>query len=84
MFRFDETKLVNEDLNLIYKLNNKNKVAVVTPHGLTERFEIDQLVMQEENFASRWTHLERSAWSRTSICLDTLSPPCQWLMTSCV
>ena len=46
-----ETGLVNDNLNLIYKLNNKNKVAVVTPHGLTERVEIDQLVMQGENFA---------------------------------
>ena len=53
-----ETGLVNDNLNLIYKLNNKNKVAVVTPHGLTERVEMDQLVMQGENFA-RWSAASR-------------------------
>ena len=29
----------------------KNKVAVVTPHGITERVEINQIVMQGENLA---------------------------------
>ena len=46
-----EAGLVNDNLNLIYKLNEKNNVAVVTPQGLTERVEISSIVMQGENFA---------------------------------
>ena len=46
-----EAGLVNDNLNLIYKLNEKNKVAVVTPHGLTERVEVSKIVMQGENLA---------------------------------
>ena len=46
-----ETGLKNNNLNLIYKLNENNKVAVVTPHGLTERVDINKIVMQGENLA---------------------------------
>ena len=46
-----EAGLVNDNLNLIYKLNEKNQVAVVTPHGMTERVEINRIVMQGENLA---------------------------------
>ena len=46
-----ETGLKNDNLNLIYKLNENNKVAVVTPHGLTERVDINKIVMQGENLA---------------------------------
>ena len=46
-----EAGLENSNLNLIYKLNEKNKVAVITPHGLTERVEINKIVMQGENLA---------------------------------
>ena len=46
-----EAGLANDNLNLIYKLNEKNKVAIVTPHGLTERVEMRKLVMQGENLA---------------------------------
>ena len=46
-----ETGLQNDNLNIIYKLNGTNKVAVVTPHGLTERVEINKIVMQGENLA---------------------------------
>ena len=41
-----EAGLVNDNLNIIYKLNEKNNVAVVTPHGLTERVKLSKLVMQ--------------------------------------
>ena len=46
-----DTGLKNDNLNMIYKLNEKNKVAVVTPHGVTERVDIEKIVMQGENFA---------------------------------
>ena len=46
-----ETGLKNDNLNLIHKLNENNKVAVVTPHGVTDRVDIDKLVMQGENLA---------------------------------
>ena len=36
---------------MIHKLNENNKVAVVTPHGVTDRVDIDKLVMQGENLA---------------------------------
>ena len=36
---------------MIFKLNEKNKVAVVTPYGLTDRLEMEQIVLQGENFA---------------------------------
>ena len=46
-----EAGLVNDNLNLIYKLNEKNRVAIVTPYGLSERVEIKKIVMQGENLA---------------------------------
>ena len=46
-----ETGLKNDNLNMIYKLNENNKVAVVTPHGLTDRVDINKIVMQGENLA---------------------------------
>ena len=36
---------------MIFKLNENNKVAVVTPHGITERVDINKIVMQGENLA---------------------------------
>ena len=47
-----ETGLKNDNLNMIYKLNENNKVALVTPHGLTGRVDIDKIVMQGENLAT--------------------------------
>ena len=46
-----ETGLNNDNLNIIYNLNKNNKVAVATPHGLTDRVELNKLVMQGENLA---------------------------------
>ena len=46
-----EAGLQNDNLNVIYKLNENNKVAVITPHGLTERVNISKIVMQGENLA---------------------------------
>ena len=46
-----ENGLKNENLNFIYNLNKNNKVAVVTPFGLTDRVNIDNIVMQGENLA---------------------------------
>ena len=46
-----EAGLVNDNLNLVYKLNEKNQVAVVTPHGLSERVEIRRIIMQGENLS---------------------------------
>ena len=46
-----EAGLVNNHLNLVYKLNEKNKVDVVTPYGLSDRVEIDKIGMQGENLA---------------------------------
>ena len=46
-----EAGLQNDNLNIIYKLNKNNKVAVITPHGLTERVQVERIVMQGENFA---------------------------------
>ena len=46
-----ETGLKNDNLNLIYKLNENTKVAVVTSHGLTDRVDINKIVMQGENLA---------------------------------
>ena len=46
-----EAGLKNDNLNVIYNLNENNKVAVITPHGLTERVNIQKIVMQGENLA---------------------------------
>ena len=46
-----ESGLQNDNLNIIYKINETNKVAVITPHGLTERVEIKRIVMQGEILA---------------------------------
>ena len=46
-----EAGLDNDNLNIIYKLNENNKVAVKTPHGLSERVQIKKIVMQGENLA---------------------------------
>ena len=46
-----EAGLNNDNLNVIYKLNEKNKVAVLTPHGSTERVTVNKIVMQGENLA---------------------------------
>ena len=46
-----DTGLRNDNLNMIFKLNENNKVAVVTPHGITERVDINRIVMQGENLA---------------------------------
>ena len=48
-----EAGLTNDKLILLYKLNENNSVGVRTPrYGLTERFEVENLVMQGTNFAS--------------------------------
>ena len=39
-----ETGLNNDNLNVVYELNKNNKVAVVTPHGLTDRVDINRIV----------------------------------------
>ena len=41
----------NPNLGLIYAANSKNKVAIKTPNGLTERVSIDNIVMQGEVLA---------------------------------
>ena len=46
-----ETGLNNDNLNVVYELNKNNKVAVVTPHGLTDRVDINRIVLQGENLA---------------------------------
>ena len=46
-----ENGLKNDNLNLINNLNKNNKVSVVTPFGLTDRVDIDNIVMQGENLA---------------------------------
>ena len=46
-----ETGLKNDNLNMIYKMNESNKVAVATPHGLTDRVDIKRMIMQGENFS---------------------------------
>ena len=46
-----ETGLNNDNLNMVYELNKNNKVAVVTPHGLTDRVDINKIVLQGENLA---------------------------------
>ena len=38
----------NDNLALIYKANEQNKISVQTPFGITERFNIDKTVMQGE------------------------------------
>ena len=40
----------NPNLALIYEANKRNKVAVMTPNGLTERETIEKIVMQGEVF----------------------------------
>ena len=46
-----EAGMQNDNLNVIYNLNKNDKVAVITPHGLTERVNIEKIVMQGENLA---------------------------------
>ena len=36
----------DEKLALVYKLSEENQVAVSTPHGLTERMSIPEIVQQ--------------------------------------
>ena len=38
-------------MNMVYELNKNNKVAVVTPHGLTDRVDINKIVLQGEHLA---------------------------------
>ena len=63
-----EAGLTNNNLKLIYKLNEKNKVAVVTPHGLTDRVEMEKIVLQGENFAPLECSVQVDSYGRE--CLD--------------
>ena len=45
-----EAGITDDNLALIFKSNEKNRIAVKTPVGLTERVEIDRLVLQGEIF----------------------------------
>ena len=67
-----ETGLKNNNLNLIYKLNENNKVAVITPHGLTDRVDINKIVMKGENLAP----LE------CSVQVDTIGKECMFENTN--
>ena len=53
----------DNNLSLIYKMNEKVQVAVKTPFGLSERTEIEKIVMHLDPCAvvSRWTALARNA-----------------------
>ena len=46
-----EAGVQNPNLAIIYEANSKNKVAVKTPNGLSERVSIDNIVMQGEFMA---------------------------------
>ena len=63
-----EAGLANNNLNLIYKLNEKNKVAVVTPYGLTDRVNIPKIVLQGENLAPLECSVQVDTYGRE--CLD--------------
>ena len=41
-----EAGLKNENFVLLYKLNQNNSIAVKTPYGLTERFNVHNNIMQ--------------------------------------
>ena len=43
-----ESGLSNPNLAVIYEANKVNKVAVMTPNGLTRREEVNRIVMQGE------------------------------------
>ena len=46
-----EAGIKNRNLALIYEANKTNQVAVQTPHGLTDRIQLDRIVMQGETLA---------------------------------
>ena len=62
-----EAGVQNPNLALIYEANRKNKVAIKTPSGVTERVIIEEIVMQEEVMAP----LE------CSVSVDTFDKECQ-------
>ena len=41
-----EAGLDNENIVLLYKLNKNNSISVKTPYGLTERFNVENIIMQ--------------------------------------
>ena len=61
-----EAGIKDDKLSLIYKLNSSNQVAVKTPFGLTERKEVEKVVLQGEVFGP----LE------CSITIDTFGKEC--------
>ena len=40
--------LVTDNLNMIFKMNENNKVAIKTPYGMTTREEVNKIVLQGE------------------------------------
>ena len=62
-----EAGVQNPNLALIYEANRKNKVAIKTPSGVTERVIIEEIVMQGEVMAP----LE------CSVSVDTFGKECQ-------
>ena len=47
-----EAGIKDDKLSLIYKLNTTNQVAVKTPFGMTERKQVEKIVLQGEVFGS--------------------------------
>ena len=45
-----DSGIVDDQLALIYEANKKNRVAVKTPYGFTERVNIEKIVLQGEVF----------------------------------
>ena len=47
-----DTGLSNDTLGLVYKSNNEVSMAIKTPHGLTDRHTVNNIVLQGDKFGS--------------------------------
>ena len=47
-----DTGLSNDTLGLVYKSNNEVSMAIKTPHGLTDRQTVNNIVLQGDKFGS--------------------------------
>ena len=41
-----EGGMTGDNMSILYEANKKVKVAIKTPHGLTERVDVDKIILQ--------------------------------------
>ena len=64
--------MTDDNLSILYEANKKVKVAVKTPHGLTDRIDIEKIILQGDVFGpiqcsmSVDTYMVENVWLRES------------------